>query len=383
MLWRERTDWFPRTTRLGALLTGVRWGAVVIWAVALVRECWVNGVPFDREGLLLWMTLLAVAASIGYHPVWLVWVILDWLPFALVLVAYDYLRGLSDTLGMPTWWQPQIDMDRILFLGAEPTVWLQAHLKYPQVRWWDVVVCICYVSFFLLPYVTAGVLWLRRRELFHKWAARFVTLSFIGFALFTLMPAAPPWAAARCLPVQVASHPNDPGCMYGDPQYVPHGGLLGAMTHTRSGANPWVERISTRGWSELHLSVAKALVDKGQGVVDQVAAIPSLHLGGTMLFVLFVWKRVKKWARPLLAGYPVLMTFSLVYSGEHYLTDCVSGALLAWAVHALFVRLERRRERARAADTLEPALVTGPERPQEQEIQENSCPTESTTLSST
>lgn len=372
--WRERTDWFPRDTRLGQILLGARWGALVVWLGCFAYECYENGIPFDREGLLLWLAALAAAGSIGYHPIWLLWVVVDWLPFALVLIAYDYLRGVSDTLGMPTWWYPQIHLDRIIFFGAEPTVWLQAHLKYPDVRWWDVVVCLCYISFFLLPYVTAGVLWLRRRQLFHQWAARFVTLSFLGFVLFALIPAAPPWAASRCLADQVAGHPNNPTCMYGDPQFVPHGGLLGAMTNVRPGANAWVERISTRGWGELHLSAAKSLIDKGQGVVDQVAAIPSLHLGGTLLFVLFLWRRVNKWVRPLLAAYPVVMTFSLVYSGEHYLTDCVAGALLAWGVHALFVRYERRRMRAEPVDTLE-----APPEP----MLEQACPTEPTTLSST
>lgn len=373
-LWRDRTDWFPRETRLGQMLLGMRWGAVAVWIGAFAYECATQGIPFDREGLLLWLACLAGAASIGYHPVWLVWVVLDWLPFALVLIAYDYLRGLSDTLGMPTWWTPQIQLDRWMFFGAEPTVWLQAHLRYPDVRWWDIGVCLCYVSFFLLPYVTAGVLWLRRRQLFHQWAARFVALSFLGFALFALIPAAPPWAASRCVASQVADHPNNPMCMYADPRFVPHGGLLGPMTDVRPGANPWVERISTRGWYELHLSAAKSLVDKGQGVVDQVAAVPSLHLGGTMLFVLFVWKRVKKWVRPLLAAYPVAMTFSLVYSGEHFLTDCVLGALLAWGVHALFARYERRRMGAAPVDTLE-----APPEP----MLEQACPSERTTLSST
>ena len=85
-------------------------------------------------------------------------------------------------------------------------------------QWYDVVVCICYFSFFFLPYVTAGVMWLRSRTDFYRWSLRFVGLSFFSFALFLLIPAAPPWAAARCTPAEVAGHPNNPACMYsGDP----------------------------------------------------------------------------------------------------------------------------------------------------------------------
>ena len=45
-----------------------------------------------------------------------------------------------------------------------PTVWLQERLKLPQPPWWEVVVSTVYMSFFILPYVVAGVLWLRNRE---------------------------------------------------------------------------------------------------------------------------------------------------------------------------------------------------------------------------
>jgi hypothetical protein len=360
--WR-RKDWFSLDTVTGQILRGARWAAVILWIVYWLHRCvdWSNlppgghgtwlTLPFDREGLLLLIASGLVAVSVGRHPIWLLWVALDFLPFALVLVAYDYLRGLSYQLGMPTWWHPQVDIDRALFFGRSPTVWLQEHLKHPDVRWYDVVVCLCYCSFFFLPYVMAGVMWLRSRKDFYRWSLRFVSLSFVAFALFAIIPAAPPWAAARCTSAQVASHPNNPLCMYyGNPAA---GGLLGKFTTVQPGANPWVERISTRGFFELHLGVAKSLIDKGQGVADSVAAIPSLHLGGTVLFVIFMWPRVSKWWKPLLAAYPFVMTFSLVYSGEHYLTDCIAGALCAFGINYLANRIERWRMRTRAPDTLD------------------------------
>ena len=137
-------------------------------------------------------------------------VLLDFLPFAAVLVAYDYLRGFADTMGMPTWWQPQVSVERFLFAGHIPTVWLQEHLKHATAQWWDVAVSLCYISFFFLPYVTAAVMWLRRRADFYRWSLRFVALSFLGFAAFALAPAAPPWAAAKCSAAEVAEPPRQP-----------------------------------------------------------------------------------------------------------------------------------------------------------------------------
>ena len=221
--------------------------------------------PFDREALLLWIVLGLIAASIGRRALWTV--IVDWLPLALVLIAYDYLRGLSDTLGMPTWWTPQLDVDKFLFGGTVPTIWLQEHFKYATAGWWDVTVSLTYVSFFVLPYLTAAVFWLRSRAEFRRWAGRFVSLSFLGFGLFALIPAAPPWAAAKCSAAEVADHPSNPICMRFNPVFVRHGGLLGPMTHPRPGARPYLERISGRGWPKLHLGIAQSLLDKGQGTV--------------------------------------------------------------------------------------------------------------------
>jgi hypothetical protein len=350
--WRERTDWVSLDTTLGQVIRGVRWGAVLIYAAVLSYYWYSDGVPFDRTGLLLWIGIGLLVFCIGRHPVWLLWVAVDFFPFAAVLLVYDRLRGWSYTVGMPTWWHPQIAIDKALFFGHEPTVWLQEHLKYPQVRWWDVAVCVCYYTFFFLPYLLAGIMWLRSRSDFYRWSGRFVGLSFLGFALFLLIPAAPPWAAARCSAAMVANHPNNPTCMGFSPQSV-NGGLLGRFSTHRPGANPWVDLITTRGFSKLHLSVAQSLVQHGRGWGDSVAAVPSLHVGGTVLFVLFMWGRLNKWWRPLLVTYPLVMQFSLTYGGDHYVADGIAGSLCAWLVHWLANRVERRRNGVPAPDTLE------------------------------
>jgi hypothetical protein len=335
------------------------WVAIGIWVGALVTEVWVAGVPLDRQGVLVWVASGLLAMSIGRRPLWTVAV--DWLPFAAVLIIYDYTRGFADSLDMPVLWRQPGDVDRFLFGGTVPTVWLQDHLKLGHATWWEVVVSLTYCSFFLMPYVVAGVLWIRARSEFRKWALRFVTMSFLGVACFILIPTAPPWAAAACRSVDVAHSPANPGCMYFSARYAGSSGLLGAENPVHPGANPWVERLSGRGWVALHLPIAKEMLDEGQGAVDQVAAIPSLHGGCTMLLVIFAWTRVRKRWRPVLVGYALLMAFSLVYSAEHYVVDILAGWLLAVVVSIAFGRLERRRSRSPAVDTLEVQSLTAME----------------------
>jgi hypothetical protein len=327
----------------------VRWAAIATWAAVFVGWMIRYGIPYWRSDLLLWLGIGLLAASLGKRN--LLHVVIDFVPFAAVLIVYDHLRGISSTFGMPTWWHPQLDVDKFLFFGHEPTVWLQEHLREATPRWWDALVALCYVSFFFLPYVTAAVLWLRSRADFYRWTLRFVTLSFLAFAFFALIPSAPPWAAARCSAAEVAEHPSNPSCLYGLSR--PDGGMLGVMTHQRPGTHPWVDQgVSTWGLTELHLHFAQQVIDEGRNIADAVAAVPSLHVGGVVLFSLFMWNRVRRWWRPLLVGYPLFMMFSLAYGAEHYVADGLAGALCAAAVHIGFNWIERWRKRDRPPDTL-------------------------------
>jgi hypothetical protein len=378
--WRERTDWVSVDTTLGQVLRGLRWAAIGTYVFVLFFNWRKDGIPFDRDGLLLWIAIGLGCFCIGRHPVWLLWVAIDFFPLAMVLLAYDYLRGISDTVGMPTWWRPQLDADRLLFFGHTPTLWLQEHLKrttydpvahkWVYVQWYDLVVCLCYFSFFFLPYVTAGVMWLRSRTDFYRWSLRFVSLSFLSFLLFMLIPSAPPWAAARCTAAEVAAHPSAPACMSDGARYVP-GNLLGAWSTHQPTAQPYIERIAGASFYKFHLDVAHGLWTRGFLSADQVAAVPSLHVGGTVLFCIFMWSRLSRGWRYFLVAYPVVMMFSLAYAGEHYVVDGIAGALCAWLIHALANRIERwrRDRRATRADRGADTLDSPPE-----STQESSCP---------
>lgn len=330
----------------GRRLTVVRRVAVSIWLILVIWRTATTGFAFDRQLLLVYICTGLVAASIGRRQV--LYVIRDWLPFALVLVVYDFSRGAADLMGRSTLWQFQADADKWMFFGVAPTVWLQEHFKLPNPPWWEVVTSTTYMSFFIVPYVLAGVLWLRNREDWKTFARYFVTLSFTAAVFFAIVPAAPPWAAARCTSLDVVGGPAGPQCMSGAEARLPDGGVLGAMTSSQPGANDWVERISTRGWAKLNLDSARSLIDEGQASVNQVAAIPSLHAGLSVAITFFLWRRVKPRWRPLLVAYPLVMAFALVYSAEHYVTDILLGWALAGLVMIALNAISARRARPAA-----------------------------------
>jgi hypothetical protein len=310
----------------------LRWVAIAVWAFVIVYRTATDGFAFNRELLLLYIATGLLAASIGQGRRML-YVIRDWLPFALVLLAYDLSRGAADLIGRPTLWQWPADADRWLFSGTMPTVWLQERLKQQFPPWWEVVLSTVYMSFFILPYIIAGVLWLRNRDEWKAFVKLFVGISFAGLVIYALVPAAPPWAAARCTPADVDGGPSGPRCMFKSARGVPDGGLLGAMQTSQDGANAWVERIVGRGWGKLNLHTASALLDAGQASVNLVAAIPSLHAGMTAAMAAFLWNRVNRGWRPLLVAYVLVMAFALVYTAEHYVIDI----LLGWALAAIIM----------------------------------------------
>jgi hypothetical protein len=318
-----------------------------------------EGLAFNRELVLLYIATGLIAASIGRgRKVFAV--VRDWLPFALFLLLYDLSRGATAMVGAPTLWHFQPDADRWLFFGTIPTVWLQERIKMAQPPWWEVVISSIYMSFFILPYVVAGVLWLRNRSDWAAFVRRFVALCFGALIVYVVLPAAPPWAEARCTPADVVGGPSNPRCMFRSPAGVHDGGLLGAMHTSQPGAHLFVERISTRGYGTLHLQSAGALVNSQQFSVNLVAAIPSLHAALTAMISVFLWRRVKARWRPLLVAYPLAMAFVLVYSAEHFVVDIILGWAFAAIVLLAIGRLEsvwarHRASKSALADPAEPA----------------------------
>ncbi len=292
----------------------VRRVALVAYFAALGAWSAAYGIPVQRELVVLWVCGALACASLRRHPREILRLVTDWLPIVVVLAAYDFSRGAADSLGIGVHLHPMIDFDRFVFVGQTPTEWLQARLYEPGVvHWWDVAFTLIYTSYFVVPFAVAGALWIRDRDAFRRFAARVVALAIVGFATYIAFPAAPPWMASQM-------------------------GLLGT-----------VHRTTADGWSVLGTGTA-GLFSEGQASVNLVAAVPSLHSAFTALVAMFLWPRVRAWARPLLALYPLAMGLTLIATGEHYFFDVLLGWLYAGAVMAACGCWERRRSEPRAGD---------------------------------
>ncbi|WP_432211723.1 phosphatase PAP2 family protein [Gordonia aichiensis] len=335
----------------------LRRSLLAVWAVSVGLFFWREGIAADRTSLIVILAFGMAAATVGRRRMSALFI--DWLPFVLILMLYDWTRDVALWLDMPTHWLLAPDVDRWMF-GTNLTVWLQAHLKEASPPWWEVVVSVVYMSYFIVPYATAAVLWVRDRQVWRRFAACFIAVSFLGLVGYSLVPAAPPWAAARCTASQVADNPHDPPCMYYRGGAVPDN-ILGEVQPQHDGANPYVERISDRGWRVVGLDLVMRAINIGQAKSNLVAAIPSLHAGLTMILALFMWPRTRWLGRTMFMGYAWAMAFALVYTAEHYVFDILLGWGLAGAVYTAYrvvdARLiaprhaRREAERERAVDS--------------------------------
>lgn len=293
----------------------VRWGAPVIYVVALGVYMWNEGVPVGRERLLVWIVLGLLALSTAYLGGWFRSVVVDWLPLALVLAVYDLLRGRADDLLFDAWFRPQLEADAFLFGGTVPTVWLQEQLWHgaSDVRWYDFAAWAVYVSYFLATYLLAGALWVFARDRFRRYVSAVALLAGMAFVTFALFPAAPPWLASREGVLEQTTR------------------LIGPI----SGDVPFLS-LSFEG-----------LYERGSEYANPVAAVPSLHAAYTLLFSIALWPLANRLARVLLAAYPAAMAFSLVYTAEHYLVDILLGwtytLAAVWAVARVAERVALSR----------------------------------------
>lgn len=331
----------PRVRDQPAWLRALRVIAPVAWIAATVGFVAVEGLPLTRDWIAAWVLLGLLAFSIGDLRGWLRGAIFDWLPFFGLLAGYDLLRGAADGLIFEPFWRPQIEVDRFLFLGTVPTVWLQEHLYTPgTLPWYGVVAWVVYMSHFFATPLLAGILWKIDRTRFRQFAVMVGTLALLGFATYALFPAAPPWMAAQ------------------------HG-LIGPTA-----------RVIPEIWGQLGVPARFGVVGTGYEYANDVAAVPSLHAAFSLLIALTLWSAslsiasstaapaptdargtrgrwLRLGVRVVLVAYPLVMAFALVWGGEHYVADILLGwiyaAVVFWAVRKVFARWAARRDVVAAA----------------------------------
>jgi membrane-associated phospholipid phosphatase len=214
------------------------------------------------------------------------------LPYGAAWLIFTVLRSAADETAVPIRTEAVTGIERALFFGVVPTIWLQQHLYDPlNLRWYDYLTTFIHWSYFFVPHVAAVILWRKNRDLFQRYLVSMVLLLGIGLLIYFLSPAAPPWLTADRAP----------------------------------------EEDIYRVMAVVGRDINSSLYNRTNSVVgdsNPIAAMPSMHQAVTFLVTLFALKAGRVWGTLGLL-YGVAMAYSLVYTGEHYVIDTLVGSALA------------------------------------------------------
>jgi hypothetical protein len=297
---------------LSAWTDGLLLGGALLYAGFVSLLTIVRGVPITPDVLLVAAGLLVVLVARRRFAI-----LRDWTPFLVLFLAYELMRGLADDVGLPIHVRDVAMLERSLFGGQLPTAVLQGWL-HPATGtdWLAVAGTVVYYFHFVLPVLTAFLLWRYRRLWFHPYLISLILLSFAGFVTYLLLPVAPPWYAAR-------------------------EGQIGALA-----GEPMIQDLKLHAFS----SVVGGIGLDGESLYDvafialsanPVAAFPSLHAAFAFLSFL-VLRRAFGAAGWAAFGYFAAVTLTIVYTADHYVIDVVAGVSYATAAYALMLALVRR-----------------------------------------
>jgi membrane-associated phospholipid phosphatase len=228
------------------------------------------------------------------------------MPFVLYGLAYDSMRWYEDAIRSPViHLHEPYDFDLKLFgirtaAGTlTPNEWFQLHTS----RVLDFVCGLSYTPFLFIGESVVLAIYLlfrgqERRAVRFTWV--FFVSNLIGFSLYYIYPAAPPWYVAA------------------------HG--FTADLGVRASAAGAVRFDQLVGFPVMASFYGKS--------ADVFGAIPSLHVVYPMLALLYGWRLPR--FRIFAAVYLFLVCLSAVYLNHHYILDLLIGFLLGLAVMAAF-----------------------------------------------
>lgn len=262
------------------------WIALGIYVVGFVAYMLLDNASLTPDRIVLVLFIAAVALGQGVR------FLRDWLPFMVLFLAYEGLRGLADFSGDVNIGNI-ISAERVLTGATIPTIWLQSQLFHGSPSWLDIASTTIYFLHFPLPLILAFWLWLKDKQWYWQFVTSLLVLCFASFVTYVIFPAAPPWLAAK------------DGYLPPVTKIIDH--VLVLSPHSMS-------------VSYLYHSLNS----------NQVAAMPSLHAAFPWLVFLMLWQVVGKKAAWFLP-YCVAVWFSIIYLGEHYVVDVIAGMVYAQA----------------------------------------------------
>ena len=218
--------------------------------------------------------------------------------FACCYAAYQLVRGFADGSQATAFWNATkvIDLEHSLNIFVEPAVqtWTRGSDFLIGFADWMYL-----NSHYLVTFSVLFFIYSRRNASFYFVRNMFLAAMVIALFGYALYPTAPP-------------------------RLMPEWGFTDTLAVTTG------TRIDNEQTSAL---------------VNLYAAVPSMHVCFSLMIGASMFALVRRrWARVLWLGYPLLVTWVVVATGNHYLFDAVLGAVTAGLAFAVATRLGRVRD---------------------------------------
>lgn len=172
----------------------------------------------------------------------------------------------------------------------------------------DVITGLFYLCWIPVPLSFAAYLFFKKRREFLYFALTFLLVNLIGFVIYYLYPAAPPWYIQQ------------------------HGFAFQPLTLGSTGG-------LSRFDAYFHINLFKSIYAKGSNVF---AAMPSLHSAYPVIVLYYGFRNKVGFANIFFAIVVLGIWFTAVYASHHYVLDVIAGIICAVIGISLFRLLATR-----------------------------------------
>lgn len=248
--------------------------------------------------------------------------------FIVFWVLYDYMKAFPNYAYRAVDIGPLYRLEKSLFGIATagqlltPNEFWRAH----PVAWLDVLCGVFYLCWIPIPLAFAGYLFFWDRRLFFEFSLTFLLVNLLGFTVYYLHPAAPPWYVQQ------------------------HGFAFQPLT---MGSTAGLARFDQL----VGAPVFQGIYAKNSNIF---AALPSLHSAYPVVVLFYAVRHRAGWFN---AGFGAVMLgiwFAAVYTSHHYVLDVLAGIAVAVAGIGLFRGLLRGRPLLRFIDFMLAATAPTP-----------------------
>jgi len=217
--------------------------------------------------------------------------------FIIYWIVFDYMKAFPNYSFNTVHIESLYNAEKYLFgigqagkLVTPNEYWLQHTTVFL-----DVVTGVFYLCWIPVPLIFAAYLFYKNRELFLRFALTFFLVNLLGFIVYYIYPAAPPWYIQQ------------------------HGFHFVAKT---PGNTAGLQRFD----DFFHVNIFKSLYAKSSNVF---AAMPSLHSAYPVI-VLYYGLKARLGKINLFFCFVMLgIWFAAVYTSHHYILDVLSGLICA------------------------------------------------------